>query len=356
MQTPAQLQEILSKIEPLSEHWVEAARKRTAQLVMPTRALGRLHEIAEQLCGIRRNLQPSVRRKAVLIMAADHGVVAEGVSAYPQSVTGAMIRTFLRGGAAINVLARQAEAEVRIVDMGTIVEAPADFSAQSGRLQIVKLGYGTANMAHGAAMSRAQAVESILAGFKLASELFGEGFDVLATGDMGIGNTTPATAIGAVVTGNTVQTMVGRGTGLDDAGLRRKQKVIEQAIAVNAPNPRDALEVLSKVGGFEIGGIAGSVLAGAFHHRPVVIDGLISTAGALIAHLLCPQATDYVIAGHCSQEPGHPLMLAQLGRAPLLSLEMRLGEGTGAVLAMSVVEAAAGTFCEMMTFEQAGIG
>jgi nicotinate-nucleotide--dimethylbenzimidazole phosphoribosyltransferase len=349
------LAEILNGIEPVDQTWIERAQERTAQLVMPTRALGRLHEISERLCGILKTLKPSITRKAVLVMAGDHGIVNEGVSAYPQEVTAAMIQTFLVGGAGINSISRHVNADVWVVDMGIIPELDVAKMKRSDRLLINKIGNGTANFARGPAMSREMAEQSIMAGFQQASVLFQKGAEILGTGDMGIGNTTPSAAIGAVIAGADLDAMVGRGTGVDDKGLVRKQEAIRRGIEVNQPNRNDGLDVLSKVGGFEIGGIAGSILAGAFHNYPVVIDGFISTAAALIANALCPTVTDYLFAGHCSAEPGHRFMLSHLKLEPILNLEMRLGEGTGGALAMSIMEGAVRVFNDVLTFEEAGV-
>jgi nicotinate-nucleotide--dimethylbenzimidazole phosphoribosyltransferase len=350
-----QLAEIISGIQPVEQEWIQKARQRTAQLVMPTRALGRLHEISERLCGIRQTLEPAINQKAILVMAGDHGVVEEGVSAYPQEVTPAMVRTFLAGGAGINAISRQVGAEVWVVDMGIIPDLDPGGLKGAERLLVEKVGNGTANFARGPAMSRQEAEKALLIGFEQASRLIEQGADILGTGDMGIGNTTPAAAIGTVLTGASLVKMVGRGTGVDDAGLTRKREVVRRGIEINNPDPEDGLDVLAKVGGFEIGGIAGSILAGAFQRRAVVIDGFISTAGALIADALCPAVKDYLFAGHCSEEPGHRIMLKHLGLDPILDLGMRLGEGTGAALAMGVIESAARMFKEVLTFEGAGV-
>ena len=349
------LNKIAQGIEPVDEKWIEKARERTAQLVMPARALGRLHDISERLCGIQQTLEPSIDRKATLVMAGDHGVVEEGISAFPKEVTGAMVQTFLKGGAGINAIARHAGAEVWVVDMGIIPELDQDLLEGGDRFLVRKVARGTDNLAKGPAMTRSDAEKSVLTGFELASELFMKGVDILGTGDMGIGNTTPSAAIGAVITGNTVEMMVGRGTGVDDEGLLRKQDAVRQGIHVNRPERGDGLDVLSKTGGFEIGGIAGCVLAGAYHKRPVVIDGYISTAGALIAYAICPAVVDYLFAGHCSEEPGHRVMLKHLGLDPILDLGMRLGEGTGGVLAMGIMEGALKVFKEVLTFEEANV-
>jgi nicotinate-nucleotide--dimethylbenzimidazole phosphoribosyltransferase len=349
------LDEILKGIEPIESDWIEKAKERTAQLVMPTRALGRLHEISERLCGIQKTLTPSISRKAVLIMAGDHGIVEEGTSAYPQQLSRTMVQTFLAGGAGINAISKYVGADVWVVDMGIIPELDVSGRAENERLLVNKIGNGTANFARGPAMSAEMAEQSIVAGFQHASKLLQDGVEILGTGDMGIGNTTPSAAIGAVITGAGLEEMVGRGTGVDDDGLSRKKDAIRRGIEVNQPNAADGLDVLSKVGGFEIGGIAGTILAGAYHRSPVVIDGFISTAGALIAHTLCPTVEDYIFSGHCSEEPGHRGMLKHLNLEPILDLGMRLGEGTGGALAMSIMEGAVGVFKEVLTFAEAGV-
>jgi len=349
------LTEIVNGIRPIDQEWIAKARERTAQLVMPTRALGRLHEISEQICGIQATLQPSITRKAVLVMAGDHGVVNEGVSAYPQEVTGAMVQTFLAGGAGINAICRHVGADVYVVDMGIIADFTDGNMPDNDRLIIHKIAPGTANFVQGPAMSRQQAEQAVMLGFQEASRLFQDGVEIIGTGDMGIGNTTPSAAIGAVLCGTDLAEMVGRGTGIDDEGLSRKQGVIRRGIEANNPNPKDGLDILSKIGGFEIGGIAGCALAGAYHRRPVMIDGFISTAGALIAHAICPTVAQYLISGHCSEEPGHRHMLQHLNLNPILNLGMRLGEGTGGAMAMSIVDGALGVFKEVLTFAEAGV-
>ncbi len=353
--TNTKLSQILSDIKPVDNNWLEKAGERTAQLLMPTRAMGRLHEISERLCAIGATLTPSIAKKGILIMAGDHGVVAEGVSAYPQEVTGAMVQTFLAGGAGINAVSSHIGADVWVVDMGIVPELSSDVMKNSGQLTINKIAPGTANLAIGPAMTPEQANQALLAGFNRASALFSEGYELMGTGDMGIGNTTPSAAIGAVLTGCDLDKMVGRGTGVDDTGLNRKKMAIKKGIETNQPDPDDGIDVLSKVGGFEIAGIAGSILAGAYHQKPVVIDGFISTAGALIAHALNPTVTDYLFAGHCSAEAGHRAMLAHLKLEPILDLGMRLGEGTGGALAMGLMDAAVKVFREVLTFEEAGI-
>ncbi len=348
------LSEIISGIEGIDEGFITRAKERTSQLVMPQRALGELHTIGEKLCGIGRTLSPSVNKKAFLVMAGDHGVAASGVSAYPQAVTGEMVNTFLRGGAGINVLSRQLRASVLVMDVGIIPDIPAQDS-EEGRLIVSKVAKGTMDFSKGPAMTGDEAESAILKGFEAAKGLFERGVDLLGTGDMGIGNTSASSAIGAVITGARVEKMTGRGAGVDDDGLQRKCETIKKGIEINNPKPDDPLDVLSKVGGFEIGAIAGAILAGAFLKKPVVIDGFISGAGALIAHGFCPTVTDYLFAGHQSEEQGHKFMLDHLGLSPILNLGMRLGEGTGAALAMHIIEAAARVINEVLTFDEAGV-
>ena len=342
----------LQHIQPHDAAARTQARARLDQLTMPHWALGRVMDLAVDLAGMTGSIRPPVARKAIVTMAGDHGVVAEGVSKYPQEVTPQMVHNFVAGGAGINALARLAGARVLVVDMGVAGDLSA--LAAAGKIVSKRVAAGTANIARGPAMTREQAVRSIEAGIEIADSLAAE-IDVLGTGDMGIGNTTPSTAIVAAITGAGVARVTGRGTGIDDGQLTRKVAVIEMALRINRPDPRDGLDVLAKVGGFEIGGIAGLILGAAARRKPVVIDGFISTAGALIAHALCPAVNDYVIAAHRSVEVGHGLMQEFLGKRPLLDLGLRLGEGTGAALAMNLVEAAARVLTEVATFEEAAV-
>lgn len=344
------LDETINSIEGQDEVWRGKARERLDQLTMPHWALGRLMDLAVDLAGMTRSIEPPVEWKAVIVMAGDHGVVEEGVSKFPQEVTPQMVGNFVNGGAGINALARQVGAKVIVVDMGVA----ADISAMtdSGRMIDKKVAPGTANMAKGPAMSRDQAIASIEAGIEVANGMAGM-IDLFGTGDMGIGNTTPSTAIVAAMTGTPVADVTGRGTGLDDEQLNHKISVIEKALEVNKPDPGDGLDVLSKVGGFEIGGIAGLVLGAAANRKPILVDGFISTAGALIACSLEPACKDYIIASHRSAEQGHKIMHQHLGCEPLLDLNMRLGEGTGGALAMNVVEAAKRVLTDVATFEEA---
>jgi nicotinate-nucleotide--dimethylbenzimidazole phosphoribosyltransferase len=266
-----------------------------------------------------------------------------------------MVQTFLSGGAGINALARNIDAQVWVIDMGIVPSLDPGSVRGGHRLKARKVGPGTASFVRGPAMTAEQAEQSLLTGFKLAAEQFNIGVKVIVTGDMGVANTTASAAIGAAITGADLDDMVGRGAGVDDQGLSRKKAVIAKGMEINQPDGADGLDILSKVGGFEIGGIAGLVLAGAYYRRPVVIDGFISTAGALIAQAICPTVVDYLFAGNLSEEPGHKLMLRHLGLNPILDLGMRLGQGTGGALAISVIEGALKVFKEVMTFEQAGV-
>ncbi len=344
------LESLVSQIGPLDESAMTAARARQDILTKPQGSLGRLEALSVQLAGITGNPQPSLQHKVIITMAGDHGVVAEGVSAYPQEVTPQMVYNFLRGGAAINVMARHVGARVVVVDMGV-----ATVMEPHPRLVNKKVAPGTGNIARGPAMSREQAMRALLAGAEVVEAELTRGLDILGTGDMGIGNTTPSAAIATAMTGCSPAEVVGRGTGVDDAGLVRKVTAVQRALAINRPDPADALDVLTKVGGFEIGGLAGAILAAAAHRRPVVVDGFISTAAAIIAVGLSPQVRPYLIAAHRSQERGHSIMLEWLALDPLLDLDMRLGEGTGAALGISLADVACKILSEMATFGEAGV-
>ncbi len=344
------LQELIAAIPPLDTEAMRQAAARQDMLTKPQGSLGRLERLSIQVAGITGNPRPRIVHKVITTMAGDHGVVEEGVSAFPQEVTPQMVYNFLRGGAAINVLARHVGARVVVVDMGVA----ADLESHP-ELVDRKVARGTNNMARGPAMTREQAEQAILNGAAVVEAELARGLDILGTGDMGIGNTTPSAAIAAAISGRAPGEIVGRGTGVDDAGLARKVAAVQRALAVNRPDPYDGLDVLAKVGGFEIGGLAGAMLAAAAHRRPVVVDGFISTAAALIAVTLAPQVRPYLIAAHRSQEKGHRIMLEWLGLEPVLDLDLRLGEGTGAALAIGVVEAACKVLDEMATFAEAGV-
>src|SRR6266545_5805149 len=350
MEKDMQFTEIIEQIPQLDETAMRAARTRQDMLTKPRGSLGRLEELSIQLAGMKADPFPSVERKAVIVMAADHGVTAEGVSAYPADVTAQMVLNFLHGGAAINVLARQVGARVTVIDIGVA----ADFEPTLGLIQR-KIMCGTRNLAQGPAMTREEAEQALQVGVDVLNEEAARGLDIVATGDMGIGNTTSSSAIVAAMTGLPVAQVVGRGTGIDDKSLERKIKVIEQALAVNGPNAKDSMDVLHKVGGLEIAGLAGVMIAAAGQRIPVVVDGFISTAAAMMAVGFAPRVRDYLISAHQSVEIGHQAMLKHLNLTPLLDLNLRLGEGTGAALAFPLIEASTRILRQMATFDEAGV-
>lgn len=342
--------ETIERIGPLDAEAMAAAQARQDQLTKPTGSLGQLEALATQIAGITGQARPRLKQPAVIVMAADHGVTRQGVSAYPAEVTPQMVLNFLNGGAAINVLARHVGAQVVVVDMGVASELPTH-----PELIDRKIAFGTRDFSQEPAMSREQAQQAVLTGIELAEQAIERGADLLATGDMGIGNTTAASAIVAAITQRPVAEVTGRGTGLDDAGLKQKIAVIEAALALHRPRPDNGIDVLSKVGGFEIAGLAGVILGAAARRVPIVVDGFISGAAALVAVALAPAARPYLIAGHRSVERGHSAVFEHLETQPLLDLGMRLGEGTGAVLAQSLCIAACKALDEMATFGEAGV-
>lgn len=343
------LNKTLNDIKPLDEAAMAKAKERQDQLTKPAGSLGVLEEISIKLAGITGKVISDVDKKAVVVMAGDHGVVDEGVSAFPREVTPQMVANFVNGGAAINVLSRHVGANVIVVDVGVAV--PIDDASVVSR----KVKSGTANFAKEQAMTREEAVQAIEVGIEVANELIDNGANLLATGDMGIGNTTSSSAILLALTGRPVDGLVGRGTGIGNGDLDHKRKVIADAISFHNPDQNDPIDVVAKVGGLEIAALGGLVLGAAARRIPVVIDGFISGAGALIAGCLSPLSKDYMIASHVSVEPGHRAILDELGLKPMLYMDMRLGEGTGAVLAMGMVEAATKVIKEMATFAEAGV-
>ena len=350
--------ETIAKIGKLDKDAMAQAQTRLDNLTKPLGSLGRLEELAKQIVGITAHHSPSLKNKVIFTMASDHGVTAEGVSAYPKEVTPQMVYNFLRGGAGINVLARQTGAKVIVVDMGVATKLQVTGYKLQDALTMFKdckINMGTRNFVKGPAMNRAEAITSIETGMKLIEDEYKNGIDIAGTGDMGIGNTTPSSAITAVFTEKPVEKVTGRGTGIDDKGFRNKVKVIKKAISVNKPNPKDPIDVLAKLGGYEIGGIAGIILGAAAKRIPVVIDGFISGAAALIATRLAPKARDFIIASHCSVESGHKYALSLMKLKPLLDLNLRLGEGTGAALAMLLCDSAIRIMTEMATFTEAGV-
>ncbi len=344
------LSSTIKMIKPLDKKAMAEARARQDMLTKPQGSLGRLEELSIQLAGIQGRPIPQLTHKAIITMAGDHGVVVEGVGNWPQEVTAQMVNNFLRGGAGINVIARQVGARIIVVDMGV-----AGKLESHPRLLSRKVAPGTKNIASGPAMTREQAIKAIETGIEIVNNEVAKGLDIVGTGDMGIGNTTPSSAICAVMTGRPAAEVTGRGTGITDEQLIHKIEVVNKALAVNRPDPKQPLEVLAKVGGFEIGGLAGVMLAASAHRIPVVIDGFISGAAALIATALSPRLKDYLIAAHLSAEAGHRIMLKHLGLNPLLDLGMRLGEGTGAALGIFLSETSARVLAEMSTFAEAGV-
>ena len=314
-----QLQQILDSIRPVSKDYLERAKLKLDSLTKPRESLGVLEVIAQRYAAIAEDLNPSVNRKVIFTFAGDHGVVEEGVSAFPRGVTIQMVLNMLAGGAAVNVLARHVGAETVIVDIGVNY----DFAPAEG-LVISKVGYGTKNFTQGPAMTYDDALRSIKVGMDLGVEYAKKGVDIIGTGEMGIGNTTPSSAILSVLSGLPAGEVTGRGTGIDDRTLQKKVDVIERGIRLNRPDPKDPVDVLARVGGFEIGGIAGLIIGCAFHRIPAVVDGFISTAGAMIAVALCPTINEYLFFSHLSSEAGHIKMLERLEQRPLLDLNMRL--------------------------------
>ena len=344
------LDEILGAIKPLDRALLQQARDRLDVMAIPRGSLGRLEEFAQRVVGIRNTLNPSLGKKAIAVFAGDHGMVEEGVSAFARDVTAQMVYNFVRGGAGINVLARQVGASVVVVDVGVGI----DLKPQEGLL-IRKVAYGTKNMKKSPAMSGDEALRALSVGVEIAQDLASKNVTMIGTGDMGIGNTTASSAITAVLTGHPVEEVTGRGTGVDDDMLRHKVAVIREAIALHRPDPRDPLAVLAKLGGFEIAGIAGLIIGAVFNRIPVVIDGFISSAAALVAVSLKPAIREYLFAGHRSAEPGHRIIIDWLELKPLLDLSMRLGEGTGAALGMFLIESGIRVLREVLTFEEAGV-
>ncbi len=366
------INEVTAKITPLDEKLLRKAQDRLDNLTKPLGSLGRLEELAKLIVGITGKENPELKNKVIFTLAADHGVAAEGVSAYPQEVTAQMVYNFLAGGAGINVLAKHVGARIVVVDMGvaSAVIARSDSEeaipkkhdcfapsgiAMTSSFKTMKIAFGTKNFAKGAAMSRDEATRSIEAGIEILEEELPNGVDIIGTGEMGIGNTTASSAITAILVKKPVEEVTGRGAGLNDAALGHKIEIIKKAIAVNRPDSGDPIDVLSKVGGFEIGGLTGIILSAASRKIPVVIDGFISGAAALVAACIEPKTKEYMIAAHNSVEQGHKIILEYLGLKPLLDLELRLGEGTGAALGIGLAETAVKILTQMATFKSAQV-
>lgn len=347
-----ELNSIITSITNTNGKFAQQAQERLDSLTKPQGSLGRLEEFAKQLVAISENAMPDLDKKVVFTFAGDHGVADEGVSAFPKEVTPQMVLNFIHGGAGINVLAKHAGADVVVVDIGV----DYDFGdLKNNGFVSNKIISGTKNMRKGPAMTREEAEKCINVGIELANEYAGKGYKIFGTGEMGIANTTPSSAITSVITGKSVEEITGRGTGINDDALNNKVQVIKDSISLNNPDTSDPLDVLSKLGGAEIAGIAGLVIGAAANKIPVVIDGFISTAGALIAYLIEPKTKDYMFAAHMSREIGHKSILDKIGLRPIFDLDMRLGEGSGAALAMLVIEAGLKIYKEMATFAEAEV-
>ena len=340
----------LSRITPLDTDLLQQTQTQLDNKTKPLGSLGRLEEFARKVVTISGSPTPDLSKKVIFTFAGDHGVVEEGVSAFPKEVTPQMVLNFLRGGAGVNVLARHAGAEVRVVDVGV----DFDFEDCPGLIH-KKVAHGTRNLTRGPAMTRNEALAALAVGIELADQCKQDGVGLVGTGEMGIGNTTPSSAIISAIGGFSPEQVTHRGTGINDQALLVKISAIKKGLELNQPDPTDPLDVLAKVGGLEIAAIAGLVLGCAANRIPVVVDGFISTAGALIASELHPQVREYLFAAHESVEVGHRFMLDRIGCRPILDLDLRLGEGTGGALAMHLIEAGVKILLEMATFEQAGV-
>jgi nicotinate-nucleotide--dimethylbenzimidazole phosphoribosyltransferase len=344
------LEETLEKIRPLDHSADAVIQSRLDSLTKPVGSLGRLEELARRVSSIQGEIPARLGSKLLFVFAADHGIAQEGVSAYPKEVTAQMTYNFLQGGAAINVLARHYDVGVEVVDAGV----DHDFAPLDG-LRSCKIKRGTNNFLRGPAMTIEEARRSVETGIRLAEESAARKMFLLGAGEMGIGNTTSAAAILCALTGLSARDVTGKGTGIDAAGWERKVAAIEAGLKMNRPDEKDPLDVLAKVGGLEIGAIAGLILGAAAFRLPMVLDGYICSSAALLAHRFSPHVKDILFASHLSAEAGHRVMLDQLGLRELFALDMRLGEGTGACIAMGLIEAAVKIMREMATFDSAGV-
>ena len=344
--------ELAGDVFPPDEGAAGGARERHLALAKPPGSLGAIEDLGAKLAGISGEVPPPVpENAAVVVCAGDHGVLKRGVSPWPREVTAAMVANFCGDGAAVNAIAKSVGARVSVLDVGVATDL-----ARHPRLRTARVRPGTDDLSRGPAMAREEAARALMSGAGTAEELIGSGVDLLVTGDMGIGNTTPAAALISAFTGRTPAETTGRGTGIDDETLSIKRSVVEEALLLHEPDPQDPLGVLAALGGLEHAAIAGVILAGASNGVPVVLDGVISNSAALVAHALAPHATGYLIAGHLSAEPGAVVALEHLGLHPLLDLGLRLGEGTGGLLAVPLVQAAARVLGEMALLEEMDLG
>lgn len=344
----------IRKITGVNSELMQEAQNNLDNLTKPLGSLGRLEELAKTIAGITSNKAPQLKNKVIFTFAADHGITEEGTSAFPKEVTAQMIYNFLNGGAGVNVLARHAGARVVVADLG-VAERIKIQESKFRNFKDRKIAYGTANFLKDRAMTEKEALRSVETGIEVFEDELKSGIDIAGTGEMGIGNTASASAIAAAITGKPPEQLTGRGTGIDDRALKNKIAVIKKALTLHSPDPDNAIDILSKIGGFEIGGLAGVILAAASHKVPVVIDGFISGAAALIAYLLEAKSAQYMIASHCSAECGHKIILEHLKLKPILDLNLRLGEGTGAALGISIAEASVKILTEMATFKGANV-
>ena len=347
------LEQTIARIVPADQEMGAKARLRLDQLTMPTGALTTLTDMAERLAAITGNLRPSMSRRLVMVFSGDHGVAEENVMKYPQEVTPQMSINFVHGGAGINAIARSVQADVKVADCGVKGDLLAPYKA-NGRILDLYIGPGTRNFTQEPAMTREQAVQSIENGIRVAFD-FAPHYDLLTAGEMGSGNSTPATALVSLFTQSPVESVVGPGSGISGSQLAHKAKVVQKGLDLHRPQPNDPIGALAAVGGFEIGAMAGFNLGLAAMRKPILVDGFIASSGALVAQALCPTVTDYFFGAHKSMEPGHMVLLQKLGLKPLLDLNFRLGEGTGAAMAMPILDAAARMLTDVATFEEAGV-
>lgn len=348
------IKKTITDIKELDNNLIEKTQKRLDNLTKPQGSLGRLEDLAKKIVGITNKENPSLKNKVIFTLAADHGVTEEGISAFPKEVTAQMVYNFLSGGAGINVLAKYVGAKVVVVDIG-VAEKIQNSKLKTQNFREKKINLGTKNFTKEPAMTKEEAINTVNTGIELVKEELANGIDIIGIGEMGIGNTTCASAITAVITGANIEEITGKGTGITDEKLKNKIEIIKKAIKINQPDKNDAIDILHKVGGFEIGGMAGIILAATANRIPVVIDGFISGAAALLAYKLEPKTVNYMIASHVSVEPGHKIILDYLKLKPLFNLDMRLGEGTGATLGINLAQMSINILTEMATFESAGV-
>lgn len=352
----SKLNKTISKIQEIDKESFEKTQKRLDNLTKPAGSLGRLEDLVKQIVAITRNDKLTLKRKVIFTLAGDHGISEENISAFPKEVTAQMIYNFLSGGAGINVLANHTGCEVIVIDMG-VAEKIKEQKIENKKCKFIdkKINFGTKNFLKETAMTKSEAIKSIEIGIELVENELNEGLDIIGCGDMGIGNTTSSSIITALICGKEAEEVTGKGTGIKEEYYKKKIEIVKKAVTIHKPTISSPIDILAKVGGYEIGGIAGIILGGAANKKPIVLDGFITGASALIAYKLNPLIKDYIIASHSSAEPGHKIILDYLGLKPLLNLNLRLGEGTGAALGISLAEASCKILNEMATFKDAGV-